>query len=64
MGENTNILSYGDAPDVSEWAMDGMQWACGAGLIQGDDKGNLRPKGEATRAEAAAILMRFIENVK
>ncbi|MBR5390568.1 MAG: S-layer homology domain-containing protein [Clostridia bacterium] len=64
VGQDTNILSYDDAFDVSEWAMEAMQWACGAGLIQGDNNGALRPKSEATRAEAAAILMRFIENVK
>lgn len=62
VGENTNILSYADALTVSEWAVPAMQWANGAGLIQGSDN-NLMPKGNATRAQAAAILYRFCEPV-
>ena len=66
VGENTNILSYGDAYDVAEWAIPAMQWACGSGMIQGIADGstmNLVPQGNATRAQAAAILQRFVENV-
>ena len=40
-----------------------MQWANAAGLITGTGAGTLEPKGGATRAEAAAILMRLCENV-
>ncbi len=64
--ENTNILSYNDAVDVAEWATTAMQWACGSGMIQGiadGDKMNLAPQGNATRAQAAAILQRYCENV-
>jgi len=66
VGENTNILSYGDAYDVAEWAIPAMQWACGSGMIQGIADGstmNLVPQGNATRAQAAAILQRYCENV-
>ena len=66
VGENTNILSYGDAFDVAEWAIPAMQWACGSGMIQGIADGstmNLQPQGNATRAQAAAILQRYVENV-
>ena len=62
VGENTNILSYNDAFEVSEYAIPAMQWACGAGLMQGD-VGNLTPKADATRAQAAALFQRFCENV-
>ncbi|MBQ8276498.1 MAG: S-layer homology domain-containing protein, partial [Clostridia bacterium] len=65
VGENTNILSYDDAFDVAEWAIPAMQWACGSGMIQGIADGNmmnLAPQGNATRAQAAAILQRFCEN--
>ena len=62
VGEDTNILSYADALTVSEWAVPAMQWANGAGLIQGSDN-NLMPRGNATRAQAAAILHRFCETV-
>jgi len=64
VGEDTNILSYNDAFSISDWAMPAMQWACGAELMQGDDQHNLLPGQGATRAQAAAILMRFMENVK
>ena len=58
-GENTNILSYSDVSSVSEYAMEAMQWACGAGIIGGKD-GMLDPAGNATRAEVATMLMRFV----
>ena len=63
VGEDTNILSYADATTVSEYAIPAMQWACGAGIINGAN-GKLNPQNNATRAEVAAILMRFCENVK
>lgn len=62
VGENTNILSYADALDVSEYAIPAMQWACGAGVIEGSGA-NLNPQDQATRAEAATMLMRFIQTV-
>ena len=61
-GEDANILSYADAFDVSEYAIPAMQWACGAGVISGKD-GALDPAGSATRAEVAAMLMRFCQSV-
>jgi hypothetical protein len=38
-----------------------MQWACGSGLITGKPGGYLDPKGNATRAEIAVVLKRFLE---
>ena len=52
---------YADALDVSEYAVPAMQWVCGDGVIEGDGA-NLNPQGQATRAEAATMLMRFCEN--
>ena len=63
VGENTNILSYTDAASISEYAIPAMQWACGAGLITGDTATTLNPLGNATRAEVATILMRFLEQL-
>lgn len=57
------LTGYADAGSVSGYASDAMAWAVGAGLIGGTDKGELNPTGSATRAEVAAILMRFCENV-
>lgn len=62
VGEDTNILSYKDVESISEYAIPAIQWACGAGLIQGSD-GNLMPRGDSTRAQVAAILHRFNDNV-
>ncbi len=60
MGGNTNILSYTDAFDISEWAVPAFQWACGAGLIEGDG-GKLYLKAGANRAELAQMLKRLLE---
>ncbi|HIT30014.1 MAG TPA: S-layer homology domain-containing protein, partial [Candidatus Scatomorpha stercoravium] len=40
-----------------------MQWACGAGVITGVTDATLVPQGEATRAQVAAMLMRFCEAI-
>ena len=66
-GEDTNILSYEDADQVSSWAVPYMQWAVGAGIIKGRDEGKegilLAPKENAKRAELATMIQRFCENV-
>lgn len=59
VGEDTNILSYKDANNISGWAVPAMQWACGSGLIYGMDDNTLDAQGNATRAQAANILYRF-----
>ena len=40
-----------------------MQWAVGSGLLSGNGDGTLAPKGTATRAQVAKILMVFCESV-
>ena len=60
VGEDTNILSYADFDQVGQWAIPAMQWACGAGIINGTGDGStLTPKGVATRAQTAVLLKRF-----
>ncbi len=61
VGENTNILSYSDFDSISEYAIASMQWTVGSGLIKGKSESTLNPLDNATRAEIAAILHRFIE---
>ena len=63
IGEDTNILSYADFADLSEYAIPAMQWACGAGIVNGTSESTLTPQGEATRAQVAAMLMRFCEAI-
>jgi len=53
---------FPDAADVSSWVGDAMAWAVEEGLITGKSVGNerfLAPQGEASRAEAATMIMRF-----
>ena len=57
-----NVASFNDAAKVSSWATNAISWAIGEGLMNGDN-GALRPQGNATRAEIAALLMRFSENI-
>ncbi|MBR6541717.1 MAG: SH3 domain-containing protein [Anaerotignum sp.] len=59
IGENTNILSYADAFDISEYAIPAMQWACGAGIMSGDDNGSLTPKGTAEKVHLAQMMLKF-----
>ena len=63
IGEDTNILSYADFADLSKYAIPAMQWACGAGIVNGTSESTLTPQGEATRAQVAAMLMRFCEAI-
>lgn len=61
VGEDTNILSYADFGEISEYAIESLQYAVGSGLIQGKTDSTLNPKDCATRAELAAILQRFFD---
>ena len=61
IGESTNILSYADFASISEYAIPAMQWACGSGIVTGVTESTLAPQGTATRAQCAAMLMRFVE---
>ena len=58
-----DISGFADANDVSGWAYENMQWANAVGLINGRGNNMLVPQGNTTRAETAAILMRFCENI-
>lgn len=60
--ERGDISRFADAGEISAWANDAVRWAVGTGLIKGDGAG-LNPGGQASRAEVAAIIMRFIENM-
>ena len=55
--------SFSDAASVSTYAADAMQWAVVNGIVNGSN-GKLNPQNNATRAQVAAILMRFCEMSK
>ena len=61
VGENTNILSYDDAFEISEYAIPAIQWMAGAGLMNGKTQATINPKDYSTRAQVATILMRYLE---
>lgn len=64
-GEDTSaradLSRYSDAAEISSWATDVMRWAVAEGLISGMTADELQPQGNATRAQVAAILQRYLE---
>lgn len=57
------LSSFADQADIESYAVEAMQWANGAGLITGVTETTLVPTGNANRAQAATILMRFCETI-
>ena len=53
------MTGFVDADQIGGYAEDAMLWATKAGIIGGKGNGQLDPKGYATRAEVAAMLMRY-----
>lgn len=62
-GGASNLENFTDAKDVSDWALDAIRWAIKTKLVNGTSETTLSPKATATRAQVAAILMRFCENI-
>lgn len=62
--ENTNLLSYIDVAEISEYAIPAMSYAVGSGLMNGKTATTLNPQDDTTRAEIAVILYRFFESHK
>ena len=59
------LAGFPDEGQVSSWAREALSWAVGEGIISGTAEGGrtiLKPQGNATRAQVASILMRFIRN--
>ena len=57
-----DLTGFADAAAVSPWAEEALSWAVGEKLIQGSAN-QIDPAGAAIRAQLAAILTRFCENV-
>ena len=61
-----DLSVFPDAGRVSAYAREALAWANAAGLVNGTDNGHgliLDPQGDATRAQVAAILMRYVKNI-
>lgn len=59
--QNTDLTSYTDFDDISEYAVQALQWVIGSGLCNGKGDGVIDPRGNATRAEAAAFIQRYLQ---
>lgn len=55
------IREYADYGQISSYALEAMDWANATGIVTGTSERILSPQGQATRAQAAAMLMRFCE---
>lgn len=55
----SDLSSFDDAETISDWAQDAVSWAHAEGLLAGTLATTLSPQGEATRAQLAAMLVRF-----
>ncbi len=55
-----DLSTFTDGAATSDWASEGMAWAVGVGLLEGNG-GKLRPTAPVTRAELANVLMRYLE---
>lgn len=63
VSKHANLSSYSDYTSISIWASDALSWAIAEGLLKGKSHCVLDPKSNATRAEVAAIVMRFMETL-
>ena len=52
---------FTDGPEISTYAREAICWCAEEGILTGYEDGTVRPKGEITRAEIAAVLMRYLE---
>ena len=58
---SAELSAFADANTVSSYARSAMAWAVGAGLVNGTSATQLSPRSGASRAQVAAILMRYIQ---
>ena len=57
-----DFAHFTDAASVSAYAEEAVAWAVGNGILTGKDNGTkLDPQGDASRAECAVIIQRFLE---
>lgn len=63
MSKTADLSQYSDSDEVSAWPLTAVKWANGASVVNGVSENALSPKTTATRAQAAAMFMRFCENI-
>ena len=63
VSQRADLSGFGDASSISGYAQEALSWASAQGLVLGFEDGSLRPQGTASRAQIAAVLMRFLAAV-
>ena len=63
VSQRADLSGFGDASSISGYAQEALSWAHAQGLVLGFEDGSLRPQGTASRAQIAAVLMRFLAAV-
>ncbi len=61
---NGTLDGFTDAEQCSDYAVTAIGWAIQQGILTGDGEGRLDPQGEITRAQLAAMLIRFVQSVQ
>ena len=62
-GQGADLKAFADGGKVQNYAKTAMSWAVAEGLIQGISETTLSPRGTTTRAQAATILVRYLEQL-
>ncbi len=57
-------LHFNDIDEAGDYALEALRWAVENGILNGYGDGRLNPAGLATRAQVAAMLMRYIEGTQ
>ena len=60
--DHSSLDKYTDKDKISSWAVDGMRYMVSAGIVSGMTENTIVPKGVVTRAQAARILMVFLQD--
>jgi hypothetical protein len=63
VSDRADLSAFTDAGQIASYAVEPLQWANAQGLVNGTSAATLSPGGSATRAQAAVILTRLMENV-
>ena len=62
--ESNGNTAYSDSNSISGYARNAVSWAAANLLMKGNDDGSFLPNANATRAQAAAVFARMIENLE
>lgn len=61
---DSELMQFDDKSEISDWAAEAINWAIAEKIMNGTSDTTISPKDTATRAQTAAILMRFCERIK